>query len=131
MPSSIPARMAARALLAGGLTALALAAAACGGSSSSSSSSTLSTSAPTTTSSSATTSTTSTPSDVQSAFDAALRKNLIESQHLSPQVADCVISKLHATLSDQELQQIASGNVPQSLTKKAFQAGFGCANAGG
>gem|GEM_PF-4912161 len=46
-------------------------------------------------------------------------------------MADCVIAKLHATLSDQELEQIASGNVPQSLTKKAFQAGFDCASAGG
>src|SRR5581483_5852325 len=120
-------------LLAVALAALALAIAACGGSSNDTTTSTVTSSSSTTSSATGTTTTSSssTTSEVRSAFDAALRKNLIESQHLSPQVADCVIAKLHATLSDQELEQIASGNVQQSLTKKAFQAGFDCASAGG
>jgi hypothetical protein len=91
--------------------------------------STTPTTSSTTPSSTTTTSTdASSSSDLRQTFDTALRKNLIETQGLTQQQADCVLNELHNTLQDSQLQATVSGQAPKAVTKAAFQAGIKCAS---
>jgi hypothetical protein len=40
--------------------------------------------------------------------------------------ADCVIDKLHESLSEADIQAAASGHLPDSVSKAAFNAGAQC-----
>jgi hypothetical protein len=140
MLSSVPTTARQRLAVVGLLTAAALTLGACGGSDSTStvttpastssttgSSTTSTTSTTSSTTDSSTTSTdTSTTSDAQTQFDELLRKNLIQSQGLDSKTADCVIEKLHDSLSESQIQAVLSGQVPKSVTEAAFNAGFQC-----
>jgi hypothetical protein len=137
MLSSVPTTARQRLAVVGLLAAAALTLGACGGSDSTSTvtaptstSSTTGSSTTSTTSSttdSSTTSTdTSTTSDAQAQFDELLRKNLIQSQGLDSKTADCVIEKLHDSLTESQIQAVLSGQVPKSVTEAAFNAGFQC-----
>ena len=140
MLSSVPTTARQRLAVVGLLAAAALTLGACGGSDSTStvttpastssttgSSTTSTTSTTSSTTDSSTTSTdTSTTSDAQTQFDELLRKNLIQSQGLDSKTADCVIEKLHDSLSESQIQAVLSGQVPKSVTEAAFNAGFQC-----
>ena len=140
MLSSVPTTARQRMAVSGLLAAAALTLGACGGSDSTStvttpastssttgSSTTSTTSTTSSTTDSSTTSTdTSTTSDAQTQFDELLRKNLIQSQGLDSKTADCVIEKLHDSLSESQIQAVLSGQVPKSVTEAAFNAGFQC-----
>ena len=111
-----------------------LALSACGGSDDTTATTTpaATSSTPTTSSTTTTTATTSTDtsasSDLRQSFDTALRKNLIGTQGLSEQQADCVLNELHNTLPDSQIQATVSGQAPKAVTQAAFQAGIKCAN---
>jgi len=137
MLSSVPTTARQRLAVVGLLAAAALTLGACGGSDSTSTvtapattasttgSSTASTTS-STTDSSTTSTDTSTTSDAQAQFDELLRKNLIQSQGLDSKTADCVIEKLHDSLTESQIQAVLSGQVPKSVTEAAFNAGFQC-----
>jgi hypothetical protein len=93
-------------------------------------SSTQTTASTSTTTSSAATTGASTTGNVRQTFDAALRDNLRNQQHLSRAQTNCVIRRLDRTLSGAEIQQVAAGQFPRSLAKKAGRAGVRRAAAG-
>jgi hypothetical protein len=107
-----------------------LALGACGGSNDTTATTTPAVTSTTPTTSSTTTTSTdaSSSSDLRQTFDTALRKNLIETQGLTQQQADCVLNELHNTLPDSQLQATVSGQAPKAVTKAAFQAGIKCAS---
>lgn len=113
-----------RAAIASLLVAAALALGACGGDDDSTT---------TVTDTSATTDTTDTttgePSDLRAAFDQALRDNLTQQQGLTEAQADCVLDDLAENLSDEQIQDVVSGETPQAVTEAAFNAGLKCAGA--
>jgi hypothetical protein len=141
MLSSLPTTARQRLAVVGLFAAAALTLGACGGSDStstvtaptptssttgSSTTSTTSSTTSSTTDSSTTSTDTSTTSDAQAQFDELLRKNLIQSQGLDSKTADCVIEKLHDSLTESQIQAVLSGQVPKSVTEAAFNAGFQC-----
>ena len=115
------------------LAAATLTLVACGGSSDGSdstastastttSSSTSTSSAPTTTSPSAATTT----SDIRQRFDSTLRQTLAQQGNLNDAQIECVLSELHKTLPDSQIQASTSKRVPQAVVDAASQAGVKC-----
>ena len=118
------------------LVALAVAApaalSACGGSSTttitaSPPATTASTSVPVPTTSTSTASTSTSASAAKQAFESALKDNLLNKQNLSSAQAKCVLQKIDQSVTEAEIQQVVQGSFPQSLAKKAAQAGGTCA----
>jgi hypothetical protein len=83
----------------------------------------------TTTSTSPTTSSGATTGsgDQRQAFDAALRKSLAQAG-VGAQRVDCVVSHLHRTLPDSQVQAIISGQASKALTDAVFKTGRNCLN---
>jgi hypothetical protein len=72
--------------------------------------------------------TTTTTTGVQQLFEEALRENLVGQQNMSEEVADCVIERIRETVSEEDFEEVAGGEVPQAITEAAFDAGFECAS---
>jgi hypothetical protein len=73
-------------------------------------------------------STTSGSADIREQFDQLLQQNLTGAQGLNGDVADCVVSELQQSVSDEQIQQVIdTGQLSPEVTKAAQAAGLKCA----
>jgi hypothetical protein len=73
---------------------------------------------------------TSTASSPRGSFDALLRKSFAGA--LGENQADCMVAKLHKTVSDADIEQsVSAGQLSEAVIDAAQSAAISCANAGG